>query len=65
MTIEEKEVITQLEEVWNKFINLKELNPYDQLAFERSIHELQNIVMSRSAYREEPGLLRVFKMPLI
>ena len=52
ITDKEKEVLDFFFLFWNRFEELEQLHPDDQMEFKFYLHALQNIVLSRSAYRE-------------
>lgn len=52
----ELEICQQLGDVWNNFLKLDQFHPSERAEFMKAIHDAQNIVMARSAYREHPTL---------
>lgn len=52
LTENEKDLIEKLGECWNDFLRLDTLHPDDNNEFRFNIHALQNIILSRSGYRE-------------
>lgn len=51
VTEQEKKILDMTGEVWNAFLTLPVEHPSDRDEFMRNIHALQNIILSRSAYR--------------
>lgn len=52
LTQEEKKLLNKTAEVWNEWQKLPVIHPCDQREFEFYLHSLQNIILSRSGYRE-------------
>lgn len=56
MTEEEKIVIAHLVGAWNSFRQLPVQHPSDTSEFLQHMHELQRIIMTREAVRNNPDL---------
>jgi hypothetical protein len=54
LTKEELDVLDKLTTAWAAFNNLPLMHPDDIHEFRLSFHNLQNIIMIRSAVREHP-----------
>lgn len=52
MTPEEREILHDAGELWNKFILLPPEHPDDQNDVRFHVHAIQNIILARSAMRE-------------
>jgi hypothetical protein len=53
LTVNESNVLRQLAEAWNQYIELPEVHPQDRDEFMRAIHAAQNIVLARPATKIE------------
>lgn len=52
LTADELETLDLLSKAWGKFLELPEQHPVHRQEFMFSIHQLQRLIMSRSAARE-------------
>lgn len=52
ITPTECDIITKLGEIWNRYLELPEEHPMGRQEFCSAIHQLQDKVAARSAYRE-------------
>jgi hypothetical protein len=52
LTEDEIKVLEQSGDLWNSFLELPIMHPDDRHEFSLHIHAVQNMLLSRSAYRE-------------
>lgn len=52
VTEQEMMVMNKSAELWNEFLKLEKIHPHDIPDFQFHLHALQNIILSRSGYRE-------------
>ena len=58
LTEKEKDLINRAADLWNAWLDLPDLNHYDNVEMQSSIHRIQHQVMARVAQRTNPELIR-------
>ena len=59
LTIEEKSLVEELADIYNKFVTMPKMHPQERTEFCGGIHYLQNMIMARGTAREYPGLFKI------